>query len=93
MDVISVLWKFVAFVFFYFVWGLLILGPRHCRINCVLYDVDLSLFVSPQPIGLRSSSCPSASFAFSTIKVPLPLSKRTIAVCNRLFQFLVLLLE
>lgn len=46
-------WKFslffVAFVspqppFFYFVWGLLVLGPRHCRINCVLYEnVSVSL--------------------------------------------------
>lgn len=44
-------WKFslffVAFVsppLFYFVWGLLVLGPRHCRINCVLYEnVSVSL--------------------------------------------------
>lgn len=48
-------WKFslffVAFVSppfffnFYFVWGLLVLGPRHCRINCVLYEnVSVSFF-------------------------------------------------
>lgn len=47
MEVISVLWKFVAFVFFifYFIWGLLVLGPRHCRINCVLYDVDVLMYL------------------------------------------------
>lgn len=30
--------SFFFFFFYYFVWGLLVLGPRHCRINCVLYE-------------------------------------------------------
>lgn len=37
----GVVWKFVAFVPLYFVWGLLVLGPRRCRINCVLYELDV----------------------------------------------------
>lgn len=45
MEVLSVLCSIcfspppLFFLFFYyFVWGLLVLGPRHCRINCVLYE-------------------------------------------------------
>lgn len=50
MEVLSVLCSIcfshpLFFLFFYyFVWGLLVLGPRHCRINCVLYEnVSVSL--------------------------------------------------